>query len=211
MWKYRSQTTISVIGLAVGFTCFALGALWIRYEMTFDSFHKNAERMYVVYMPSTFSNSGYSKGSAYKLSSYLKETFPDIEEACPVSPAPIMDKITVEGREVPAMRVTADSSFLKMFDVKILEGSNEFLVPGSNKLAITRKKARQLYGNENPIGKPVDFGDHGIAARILNLGKIEYTICAVVTELPNRSNFAFDIISSFSETTMSMQSMGIGA
>ena len=46
--KYKNQTFISVIGLAVGFTCFALAMLWIRYEMTFDSFHKNAGQMYVV-------------------------------------------------------------------------------------------------------------------------------------------------------------------
>ena len=48
MRKYKSQTLISVIGLAVGFTCFTLATLWIRYEMSFDSFHKNAEQIYVV-------------------------------------------------------------------------------------------------------------------------------------------------------------------
>ena len=46
-WKYKSQTLISVLGLAVGFTCFALATLWIRYDMTFDSFHKDAKRMYM--------------------------------------------------------------------------------------------------------------------------------------------------------------------
>ena len=33
--KYKGQTIISIIGLAMGFTCFALTVLWIRYEMTF--------------------------------------------------------------------------------------------------------------------------------------------------------------------------------
>ena len=39
--KYRSQSFISIFGLAIGFTCFALGTLWIHYEMTYDSFHKD--------------------------------------------------------------------------------------------------------------------------------------------------------------------------
>ncbi|MDR1896402.1 MAG: hypothetical protein LBR10_06390, partial [Prevotellaceae bacterium] len=52
LWKYKNQTLISVVGLAVGFTCFAVAALWIRYEMTYDTFHKNADRMYCVYHPS---------------------------------------------------------------------------------------------------------------------------------------------------------------
>ena len=34
--KYKTQTLISIIGLSVGFTCFALSVLWIRYEMTYD-------------------------------------------------------------------------------------------------------------------------------------------------------------------------------
>ena len=34
--KYKTQTLISIIGLSVGFTCFALSVLWIRYEMAAD-------------------------------------------------------------------------------------------------------------------------------------------------------------------------------
>jgi hypothetical protein len=83
MWKYRSQTLISVIGLAVGFTCFALAALWVRYEMTFDTFHKNAAQLYVVYRPEIHSQSGYSKVTSYSLAAYMKETFPEIANAIP--------------------------------------------------------------------------------------------------------------------------------
>jgi hypothetical protein len=43
LWKYKWQTFVSVVGLAIGFACFAMAMLWIRYEMTYDSFHKNAD------------------------------------------------------------------------------------------------------------------------------------------------------------------------
>ena len=46
--KYKTQTLVSIIGLAVGFTCFALSVLWIRYEMTYDTFHEGADRIYMV-------------------------------------------------------------------------------------------------------------------------------------------------------------------
>ena len=42
--KYKTQSLVSIIGLAVGFTCFALSVLWIRYEMTYDTFHNGADR-----------------------------------------------------------------------------------------------------------------------------------------------------------------------
>ena len=42
--KYKTQNIISIIGLAVGFTCFAFSALWIRYEMSYDSFGGGGEK-----------------------------------------------------------------------------------------------------------------------------------------------------------------------
>lgn len=42
--KYKTQTIISIIGLSVGFTCFALSTFWIHYEMTYDAFLKGSER-----------------------------------------------------------------------------------------------------------------------------------------------------------------------
>jgi len=76
LWKYKSQTLISLLGLSIGFTCFSLAMLWIRYEMTYDSFHKNAKHMYVVYTGS----SGFRHFHSH-WAGYLKETFPEIAEA----------------------------------------------------------------------------------------------------------------------------------
>ena len=183
MWKYKNQTLISVLGLAVGFTCFALATLWIRYEMTFDSFHKNAKQMYVVYRSDTRTQTGYSKATPPLLAAHLKETFPEIAnaEAFTVSKNPFI----VDDMEFQAFTIAADSSLLKMFDVKILEGSMDFLIPNSNKYAITNEKARQLYGNENPIGKTIS-----------NIYGNKFEICAIVSGMSERSNFTFDFMRS---------------
>ena len=37
LMKYKVQNTVCIIGLAVGFVCFALSTLWISYEMTYDT------------------------------------------------------------------------------------------------------------------------------------------------------------------------------
>jgi len=190
------QNIISIVGLAVGFTCFALATLWIRYEMTYDSFLKDAKQMYVVYRPNPFSPDqiGYGISSYYPLAAYLKETFPEIEEAAPLIPSFPGSKVIVGGVESPTQRIYADSTFLRMFDVKILEGNQDFLIPGSNKLAITKGKARLLFGNEDPIGKSV------------NDGYKDYIICAVVSGIPKQSNYAFDFIGSFSPYILDFKS-----
>jgi len=198
MRKYKNQTLISVIGLAVGFTCFALSMMWIRYEMTFDSFHRNAKRIYALYSPSVFSSSGYDRNTTYRMSYYLKETFPEIANAAPLTSSSFYVPVYVEDVAFPVLPLRADTSFFRIFDVKILEGSRDFLIPGSNKLAITYEKARQLFGNEHPIGKTV------------NLENGEFTICAIVSGIPKRSNYAFDLIQPFSESAASNQTLGWG-
>ena len=45
MKKYRLQSVVSIISLGIGFACFALAMLWIRYERTFDTQHPEAERL----------------------------------------------------------------------------------------------------------------------------------------------------------------------
>ena len=80
--KYKTQTIISIIGLFVGFTCFALSTFWIHYEMTYDAFLKGSERTYILYKESVLENSGFDTSSPYPLSTYLKRDFPEIEAAC---------------------------------------------------------------------------------------------------------------------------------
>ncbi|MDR1340741.1 MAG: hypothetical protein LBK58_11915 [Prevotellaceae bacterium] len=193
MRKYRNQTLVSVAGLAVGFVCFAMATLWIRYEMTYDSFHKNADRMYCVYMPDIFSPTGIRRGrdgvSSY-FTGQLKSTFPEIANATTVYPVN-MD-LEYEGVNHKADMLFVDSSFFSMFDVRIVEGSIDFLIsenpenPDSiskRKVAITREKALQMFGNESPVGKKFGMNKY-----------YYYEICAVVSSLPEHSNYPFDFL-----------------
>lgn len=83
--KYKTQSVISMIGLAVGFTCFALSNLWIHYETTYDNYHDGADRMYILYRTSIMEQHGYSTGMAYPASTILKNDFPEVEEVCAYS------------------------------------------------------------------------------------------------------------------------------
>jgi len=186
MWKYRSQTLISMIGLAVGFVCYAFALLWIRYEMSYDAFHTKAKQIYVVYIQGlSQTQSGYSNETVYPLAAYLKKTFPEIANAAPLTPADSRMGVTVGGVNSPALVISADSSYFQIFDAEILEGSREFLIPGNRKMAITPQKARQLFGDENPIGKTLKYWTN------------DYTICAIVTGMTKHSNYPFDFIQPF--------------
>jgi len=124
LWKYKTQHIISIIGLAVGFTCFAFSALWIRYEMSYDSFHPKAERIYRV-QTALFKWNTVESGSSeiiqsglpYPYANWLKSNYPEIEEACAI-------QIT---RPEPYLFLYLDHNFCKIFDLPIPE---DFFIQG---------------------------------------------------------------------------------
>ena len=46
--KYKLQTLISVIGLAIGLVCFTYGMKWLEYETSYDGFYPKSEQMYTL-------------------------------------------------------------------------------------------------------------------------------------------------------------------
>jgi ABC-type antimicrobial peptide transport system permease subunit len=135
-----------------------------------------------------------SRKVPHPLGGYLKTTFPEISDATTVEIARKTFHINEVRHDSDVLSV--DSSFLKIFNIKVIEGNMEFLLPESKKIAITREKSLQLFGNENPIGKLIK-GDSYRVVHTAN-GELlideEYTVCAIVTGFSKRSNYPFDFL-----------------
>ena len=46
--RYKTQSIISIIGLAVGFVCLALSSVWIRYENTYNTSIPDYKNLYAI-------------------------------------------------------------------------------------------------------------------------------------------------------------------
>ena len=81
--KYKTQTVISILGLAVGFTCFALSAIWIHYEMTYDTFHEDAGQIQFVRQSDEMSTreNKLVNATPYVLARHLKDNFAEVKAA----------------------------------------------------------------------------------------------------------------------------------
>ena len=186
LWKYKTQTLISIAGLAVGFVCFSLAAMWIRYEKSYDNFHPDNDRIYLIRnIPTDPNEAGFWKNMVpYALPFYLEKNCPEVElttsffyqnETLPV-------EVTMGGISFTNIRVTVDSSFIKMFDIKTVSGNIQNLFRDKKSVALTEKAAKKMFGNTSPIGQTIHFFDS------------DYTIVAVVKNFAGQSNFPFDIL-----------------
>lgn len=185
--KYKTQSIISILGLTVGFVCFVLSAIWIRYEMTYDTFHEDADRIYIVRMKDWhgFTQDGVTNNTPYLLAQYLKDNFAEIKAACSVQGGNGVADFNIDDETHKLSMLSIDSMAFSVFDIRILEGSNEFLTLRSGKIAITRRAAHRIFGDESPIGKEI-YSSYDKTRPL--------TICAVVSEWPEHSNLNYDII-----------------
>lgn len=179
--KYKVQSAVSILGLAVGFVCFSLSLYWIHYEMTYDHFRQNADRIYMVRTNDEYTEGKISTRVPYSLAAYLAQHFPDIAVAAPFHL--ISERISVNDKYQDAVFSSADSAWMNLMDIRIIKGNRNFMLPKDNaEIAITEETAKKWFRTEDPIGKEV---------KMLRRTK---KICAIVQAENRHTNFPFDFI-----------------
>lgn len=175
--KYKTQTIISIIGLAVGFVSFALSGMWLHYEQTYDTFHKGVDRVYVAGTKNIYNDNSYTDRTSPLLAQHLVNTFPEIESATYGQVTLCFEKDKDTPNDYLKVKMV-DTTFTSVLPLTLLEGSYQFLY-NSNEIAISRQTAQQIFGDESPIGKP---------------GPLQSSIITAVVEGWEHSNYNFDYV-----------------
>ncbi len=176
--KYKTQTVVSVLGLAIGFTVFAFTLSWIRYEMSYDSFNPEADRIYRVERPDDF------RQTPYALAAYLRDNFPEVAAASNTSSyqvvLPKYDQRSTRNQFLQdcRFRVFTDTAFFSVFypDVKV-----SFPYPLPEGAAILSRSVADKWDVT-----PRNFGQ--------KLDSLDITPIGIVDGKPLPSNVAFGLI-----------------
>ena len=172
--KYKTQSVISIVGLAIGLATYSLSSIWLRYETTYDTHWPDAERIYQV--------GGWKENELEKFERYtslltpnrLKEQFPEVATSC----AFCHREVTEKGKKVWLLK--ADTAYTQVFPMTILQGNDQFL--HDTRLAgITESAAKRLFGTTEVLGETLSI-------------KEEMTICALLKDNEGHSNYPYDII-----------------
>jgi len=118
--KYKTQSIVSILGLAAGFACFSLTAMWIRYENSFDNFHPKGDRIYRILLEDKESEEGYYGFVPEPMADYLKANFPEVEEVSLFDYDISEVALGKEKERYNSFGVEGiDSAFIKMFDLPL--------------------------------------------------------------------------------------------
>ena len=191
--KYRLQSAVSIISLAIGFACFALASMWIKYETTYDGFHRDVDRMYFLVKDDS------EWGKAGDILENVHSVFCDtVYKHCPeIVESALFERPYFQPKEGKMERyIACDSSFFDFFDIRLLVGDRGFL-QRKGEIAITRQKAEEWWPGENPLGKELEdkYGKH-------------FVVSAIVEGWDTHTNLTFAFLSGDSEVRMYPSSGG---
>ena len=192
--RYKAQSAVSLLGLAVAFACVSLAVYWNHYEHTFDSFHRNSDRIYLVaYQPPMVSR--VSTNTLPELAPRLKERYPEVENVCVFRrDVESYKEATLNGVALPA---DVKAEFVSpevqdVFDVDWVEGNENIDSWRENQIAIASHVAEHVCGKHSAVGLKL----------ITERGK-EYEVVAVYKTWPHHSNFKFGIMKKFHKESFS--------
>jgi len=185
--RQKGYSLITLAGLIIGITCFVLISLYVRYEFSYDRFHKNAKNIYRVLVDTRETYMGKSQVTVTPgpLASAMQEEFPEVLKATKVE----SERVVMEygERRFAENRIYyVDPAFLEIFSFPLIAGDPERALAKPNCLLVSKDMAEKYFGQENPVGQTIHVDEK------------DYQITGVLDNIPGNTHFRFDFLASFS-------------
>ena len=184
--RQKLYAFINIAGLAVGLVVCILMVLYIRFELTFDDFHENADRVFRINAHDLGRDLKFA-GTQALLASTLKQDFPEVRYAARLVDWRGYLRYTSrnEDRMFSETRFfCVDPDFKDIFTYPLVMGDADALEEPFA-LFISQKLADKYFRDENPIGKMLSFNN-----------RYEFIIRGVLKDVPENSYLQFDLLTS---------------
>jgi len=184
--KNKGYSFINIGGLAVGMAVAMLIGLWIQYEISYDRFHNNRDRIALV-MKHTLFNGERNTQEAVPLPLYdeLKTNYPEIKRVSRYS-WEFNQSLVVGTTRLNKMGHFVDPPFLEMFSFPFLKGDVKTALNDPNSIILAQSLATLLFGEGDPLGKTI---------RMENQYDVQVT--GVIADPPTNSSIQFDFLAPY--------------
>jgi len=192
----RTYFFINLLGLTIGITSFILIVFWIKAEISYDKFHRNAGNIYrvdyLLYEEGILEQ--HSASGSTGVGKEIMNMFPEVENYTRFTRTESLVKYgdkTFKEKNI----LYAQSSFFDLFSFPLAEGNPDSAILAINHAVITEETARKYFGSENPMGKVITLD-----------GAIDFEVAGIVKSLPGNSHMTFDLLLSYENLIKSSRS-----
>src|SRR5664279_2994662 len=183
--RNKGFSIINISGFAIGMASAILILLWIQDELSYDRFHKNPERLFQLWSSDELDGGIRSLVfTPQMLAPALKHDYPEVEDAARIGWSyPTL--FSYQDKKLKINGSWADPSFLTMFNFPVLRGDAKTALKDPYSVVLTQKKAKELFGNDDAIGKIVKIDNSE-----------NFTVTAILKDLPANTQFDIEYLNS---------------
>ena len=179
-------SAINILGLALGLAVCLLITLFVTDELRYDSYHKNADRIFRVVSDIHINGNGInSVVTPGPMGPTLVKDYPQIEAAVHIrriQGGVLVRKGTESWMESNA--VLADPSLFQIFTLPLVAGNPQTALATPNSLVISASLAKKYFNSTDALGRILQMDDDTTS----------YAITGVIQDMPAESHFHLDLI-----------------
>ena len=182
--KHSFYTFINVLGLAVGIASCLLIVLYVTNELSYDSHHVAADRIYRIDCEIKFGPNHLRMAvTPGPMADALRNDYPEVETSGRFwnNGSILVKRVDQNIKENEV--VFADSSILNIFTIPFIQGNPKNALHDPNTMIISQRTAEKYFPNENPIGQTLILEN-----------KDNYKITGVYENMPATSHFHYDMM-----------------
>ncbi|GHN02254.1 ABC transporter permease [Cytophagales bacterium WSM2-2] len=196
--RNRTISIINIAGLAIGLAVCGLIYEYNRFEVSYDKFNTNADRLYRVTLASTEADASKHASATNHpaVGPAMKSDFPEVEDFVRLARSSLFaTSVTLSTTGSDGNLISfneeqmflADAAFFKLFSYPLLEGDPVTALAQPKSIVITQSISRKFFGGESALGKTLSVN------RDVNL-----TVTGVMKDIPTNSHLDFNVLISFS-------------
>ncbi|HET6254374.1 MAG TPA: ABC transporter permease [Puia sp.] len=189
LWRHKGFSLLNIVGLTVGMTAFFLVFLYVAFELSYDSFHSKADRIYrIVSDVQTPTGIDHPNGPPLPATVGMAQQLPEVEATTRISLGDnwmvIRDNEAFETDNVSV----GDSNFFQVFDFPLVKGDPKTVLARPASIVLSESTAKKFFGKVDPIGKVLT----------LTRDKFPGTVTGVMKDIPENSHLKISMIMSMS-------------
>lgn len=191
--RQKLNTTLHITGLTIGMSVCLLIAFFIRYEMSYDSFHDKADRTYrIISVWKEAEKSSYHFSTPFPLSNAIRNEVSGLEHVSFAHPVHTkIVEIAPQKKFLQESILAVEPDFLEIFKLDAIKGDLHKTLQTPYQAVLTESTAKKFFGNEDPIGKTLSFE---INARFV------FTVGALIRDLPGNTHLPASMFVSYASS-----------
>ena len=205
--KHKLYSFINISGLGIGIAACLVIAHYVIFQLGYDRFHENADRIYRVHTSTVQGDKdwGASAFSGFALAPSLARDIPEFEAVIRAHPyyggavvSRVIDSVNTGAFREQSM-LFADPDVLKVLSFEFVQGDPIKALDDPNSIVITEGMKAKYFGNDNEL----------VLGELLNINggwaRGDLKITGVIKAFPKNSHFKFDFLMPLDKVLMDEQ------